>query len=257
VKLAIALVMLAACAPAHSPSSPGPPPPPDAAIAPPPPDAVIAPPPPDAVIAPPPPVGYRGRLLVPARPGLPSTAITWIDVEVLGNSDGQRAACEAAIASETGAFAAPGTRVERPCDLAPLPGPPSGTVVLVDSVTADGVRVATSTPLESAATCELARERLVAIHRLDAEAPSAGSQWLAAERDSTRTDRDRSCQEAAADERRCARTRGQRAKEMCSLEQSSSRRRCESDTRKLAIIEERLARPPPPPPVRAVECRRL
>jgi hypothetical protein len=246
VKLAIALVVLAACAPAPSPSSPEPPPP----------DAANAPPPPP-IDAPPPPVGYRGRLLVPARPGLPSTAITWIDVEVLGNSDGHRAACEAAIASETGAFAAPGTRVERPCDLAPLPGPPAGTVVLVDSRTTDGVRVATSTPLDSPATCELARERVAAVQRLDAEAPSAGSQWLAAERDRTRTDRDRSCQEAAADDQRCARTRGRQAKAMCSIEQGASRRQCESHTRNLAIIEERMARPPPPPPVRAVECRRL
>jgi hypothetical protein len=245
--IAVGLALVAACGSSPPPASPEPTPTPDAAIAPPPP-----------IDAAPPPVGYRGRVDVPAAAG--GTAASWIDVEVLGDGDGQRAACEAALTEQASVqdAARAGARIVRPCDLAALPAAPLSGVLLVDGVTRDqrgvAVRVAEHIAMPSQAECEVARQRLEADHeRSDADAQVRAGGILAAERDRLRDLAEKACATEADMTKRCSRATSKRTRERCATEQPSAAQECQRNRDLLAVAEQQ-ATAPVPRPVRAVAC---
>jgi hypothetical protein len=247
--LSISLLLLAACASAAPPSSsPEPAPPP-----------IDAAPPPPPIDAAPPPVGYRARLEVPPPGGAAEAAGSWIDIEAIGDGDPQRAACEEALAEATGALARPGTRVARPCALAPLPAPPVAGVILVDSATTDRsgvpVRVAEHVATPSQSECEIARQRREADNeRSDAEAQVRAGGVLAGERDRQKELTDRACATAAEIGTRCRRATSKRTRERCAGEQATAAQECERARELLAAVEQRIATPLPRP-VRSVDCQ--
>jgi hypothetical protein len=246
--LAVAFVLLAACGSSPPPASPEPSDPIDA-----------APPPPPPIDAPPPPVGYRGRIDVPAAAG--GAAAAWIDVEVVGDGDTQRAACEAALTEQAGVAEAAraDARIVRPCDLAPLPAAPLGGVLLVDGVTRDqrgvAVRVAEHMAMRSQSECEVARQRREADNeRSDADAQVRAGGILAAERDRLKDLAEKACATEADMTKRCSRATSKRTRERCATEQPTAALECQR-TRDLLAAAEQQVTTPVPRPVRATVCQ--